>query len=232
MTIFNYDENNYMKNEINNMPKKKRKNTFKLMKLVGNLKFKCNLYLESYEEEENTRIITYDKDGNKITFYPRSNNERLEELLFKKSKQDEMAYYIPSIVGDNANYLKMGHVYDFFNAKIIISKIMRETSIEFIFFDGVSYTCQIFFADFDENNFLNSLNGLSILEFSDFINLVCENTSNYFKRSNFMVFKCLGMGLEVSKVELSKEIGSQIQTLEEQESIKRILKKHNFTLNE
>lgn len=232
MTIFNYEENNYMKNEINSMSSKKRRNTFKLMSLIGNFKLKSNLYLESYEEEDNTRIITYDKDGNKLTFYPRSNNERLENVVFKKNSNQEEAYEIPQVVYDSADYLKIGNVYDFPNAKLIIKKQGVETSLELLFIDGVSYIVKMTFISFNSEKFLLELENFNELDFSQFINIVSQCTSNYAKFYNYIEFKCLGMGLEVTNIEIQNGEILVFNTLEEQVSLKRVLKNNEFTLNE
>lgn len=232
MTIFNYQENNYMKNEINSMSSKKRKNTFKLMSLIGNFKLKSNLYLDSYEEEDNTRIITYDKDGNKLTFYPRCNNERLENIVFKKNFNQEEAYEIPQVVYDSADYLKIGNVYDFPNAKLIIKKEGVETSLELLFLDGVSYIAKMIFISFNDEQLLLELENFGELDFSQFISIVSQCTSNYAEYYNYIEFKCLGMGLEVTNIEIKNGEIIEFNTLEEQVSLKRVLKNNQFTLNE
>lgn len=232
MTIFNYVENNYMKNEINSMSSKKRRKTFKLMSLIGNFKLKSRLYLESFEEEENTRIITYDNDGNKITFYPKSNNERLEEIIFKKNFQQEEAYEISEVLYDSADYLKIGNVYNFQNSKLIIKKEGTEINIELLFMTGVSYIVKMLFVNFSVENFLLELENLKELEFPQFINIIFQCTSNYDDYYNYLQFKCLGMGLDVTNILIKNGEIIEFNTLEGQVSLNRVLKNNRFTLNE
>lgn len=232
-TKFNYEENNYMKNEINSMSNSKRKNIFKLMRLIGNFNLKCNLYLESFEEEENTRIMTYDKNGNKITFYPRSTNEQLEELVFRKNNDKEVAYLISDVTSDcNIENLKAGDVYNFINGKVLINKVATQSFVEIMFYDGVTYKSNILLADFDEKKFLSFLPELEDVEFSDFINIVCECTKNYSEYYNLVEFECLGQGLEITKINIQNKNVEEFVSLEDTQILKRTIKSHNFTLNE
>lgn len=185
-TIFKYDANNFMRNEINAMPNKRRRRIFKLMNLLGNFTMKTNLYVDCSEMDDNVKVITYDKDGNKVTFYPRSINKDLENLVLIDEFKHSEAYTINNGVINMYKFeaLKYGDVYYFDKGIILINNGMVELELE----NGLTYIAEFELLDekdfclkFPIAKFIDNLNSKDKLTFVDFKFALIACVKNVYK---------------------------------------------------
>lgn len=208
-TIFKYDANNFMKNEINEMSNKRRKKIFKLMNLLGEFSLTTNLYVDCSEMDDNVKIITYDKDGSKITFYARSINKDLEDLVFIDEFKHSEAYSIKKDKLNIKNFenLKFGDVYYINNGIVIINK--EEIEIEFN--DGTTFVAKIvgenndYISKFNINLFINKLNEYENLNFVDFKNILLDFVINPMIKLECYKNKELHDSLELNNNEFYQE---------------------------
>lgn len=184
-TIFKYDTNNFMKAEINNMPSNRKRRIFKLMNLLGDFSFVTNLYIDDNDLDGTVKVITFDKDDSKITFFPRSINKYLEKLVLINELQHCEAYSIENmdLVGTEIESLKIGEVIELENAKVIIDNKNDFSNISVYFYDGTTYKAQLLFSEFNWNRFVSLIRVAEKLDFSNFFEIVLSCINSYFELS-------------------------------------------------
>ncbi len=199
--IFKYDLNNFVKNEINNMPIKRRKKIFKLMNLLGDFSLVTPLYADCSEMTDNVKIITYDKDDSKVTFYPRSINMNLERLVFIDEYRHCEAYSINSdnITLNNLENLKEGETYYFSDGIVIVN---NKGFIKVLLYNGLTYIADIslinnndFLINFDLASFMQKISFCENLEFENFTQILVDSLKNIYEIN----MSCINEGLVIKR---------------------------------